>query len=115
MGTAGAPLFLLAAFFGGLAAVTRWRRRVGPNEALVVFGRGRTAYDEEGRPVKLGGRIVTAGGTIVLPVLEEAQKLDLRVMTIFMRLRRRGSPDKLKLMGSRRKVWLRVKPRRPGS
>ncbi|NDJ36226.1 MAG: hypothetical protein GYB64_16340 [Chloroflexi bacterium] len=44
-------------------------RRVPPSMAMVVFGRGRT-------------RFVTGGGSIVAPLFEEADYLDLRVKTV---------------------------------
>jgi flotillin len=46
---------------------SRWRK-VSPNEALVISGKG--------------VRIVTGGGTFVWPVLEKAESLSLDVMTI---------------------------------
>jgi len=65
-----------------ITRIFRLRRRVPPNEALIVFGRGGTIYDEKGQPSKQGARVVTAGGTFIIPFMEEAETLDLRVMTI---------------------------------
>ena len=65
-----------------VVAAASIRRRVGPHEALIISGRGATTYDDEGNLKMLGGRVVSAGGTLVIPVLEQAQRLDLRVMTI---------------------------------
>lgn len=45
--------------------------KVGPNEALIITGRTRT-----------GSRIVTGDATFVWPVLEEAKKLSLEVLTV---------------------------------
>lgn len=63
------PLFLIVAVIAALVGVTRWRRVVGPNEALIVYGRGKP-------------RVVVGGATTVLPVIENAQKMSLRIITI---------------------------------
>jgi len=46
-------------------------KKVGPNEALIVYGRG-----------KRGGRIVVSGGTFIWPLFEQVQVLSLEIMTI---------------------------------
>ncbi|MDP9373303.1 MAG: SPFH domain-containing protein [Chloroflexota bacterium] len=43
-------------------------RKVGPNQALIVYGRG-------------GTRIVQGGGTIVLPLIQSARELSLELMS----------------------------------
>src|SRR3989304_8769897 len=62
--------------------VTRLYHRVPPNRVMVIYGRGRTLFDEEGRVRRLGVRLVTGGGALVWPVLEDFGFLDLTVMTI---------------------------------
>ena len=56
--------------------------RVPPNKVLVVYGRGKTVFDEEGQFVRKGIRLITGGGGFVLPYLEAYDFLDLTVMTI---------------------------------
>lgn len=56
--------------------------KVGPNEALVVSGWGRTESDASGRRLREGFKIVTGGGTFVWPVFQRAEILSLEVMTI---------------------------------
>jgi len=62
--------------------VTRLYHRVPPNRVMVIYGRGRTLFDEEGRVRRSGVRLVTGGGALVWPVLEDFGFLDLTVMTI---------------------------------
>jgi flotillin len=62
-------------------AASRYRK-ASPNEALIISGRGETVPDEDGRPKKLGYRIVTGAGTIVWPVVERVDRLSLETMTI---------------------------------
>lgn len=69
MGSVLVVIFMLFAIFGGFLAATKWRVKVGYNEALVVFG-GRDP------------RIKTAGADIVLPVWESYTKLPLEVLSI---------------------------------
>src|SRR5215212_4260518 len=58
-------------------------QKVGPNEALIISGRGTTRTDPTtGQKERIGYRIVKGGGTIVWPVLETAKRLSLEVMTI---------------------------------
>lgn len=60
----------------------RLYRRVPPNQVMVIFGRGKTERDESGATTKRGFRLVTGGGSFILPVFEEFALLDLTVMTI---------------------------------
>ncbi len=58
-------------------------QKVGPNEALIISGRGTTRIDPvTGKRERIGYRIVKGGGTIVWPVVETAKRLSLEVMTI---------------------------------
>lgn len=58
-------------------------QKVGPNEALIISGRGSTRTDPvTGKKERVGYRIVKGGGTIVFPVLESAKRLSLEIMTI---------------------------------
>lgn len=71
----GLALFLLRSFIPVY-------RRVPPNKAMVLYGRGRTTFKADGSIEQTGVRLVTGGGTFVLPFFEEYQFLDLTVMTI---------------------------------
>lgn len=79
---------VLAALIGVLVvlfAVSRAARlyhRVPPSKVMVVYGKGKTEFDAQGKPVKTGIRLVTGGGMLVWPIFEEFQFLDLNVMTI---------------------------------
>ena len=67
--------FALAGFFVASFSVLVSRyRKVGPNEAMIVSGRG----GRNGR----GFRIVRGGGTFVWPFFEKADTLSLEVLTI---------------------------------
>ena len=69
-------LFIVLLFIAG-----RYQK-VGPNEALVISGRGTFRVDpSSGRKERIGYRIVKGGGTVVWPVLERAERLSLEVMT----------------------------------
>lgn len=59
-----AALALLALLWG----LARMYRKVGPNEALVVFGFG-------------GTHIVTGGGRVVWPMIQQSQQLSLELMS----------------------------------
>ncbi len=61
---------------------TRLYHRVPPNQVMVIFGRGRTAFDEQGVIDRRGVRMVTGGGALVWPIMEDYGFLDLTVMTI---------------------------------
>lgn len=56
-------------------------KKAGPDEALIVYGRGRrgSKSPEGGRQ---GFRIVRGGGTIVLPAWEGFERLSLKLMTL---------------------------------
>jgi flotillin len=70
-------LFIVLLFIAG-----RYQK-VGPNEALIISGRGMIRTDpSSGRKERIGYRIVKGGGTIVWPVLERAERLSLEVMTL---------------------------------
>ncbi len=61
-----AVVILLVAF---IAFIMRYYHQVPPSEVLVVYGRGES-------------RMVTNGGTWVIPVFEKYKKLNLTIMTI---------------------------------
>ncbi|MBW3664252.1 MAG: hypothetical protein KY469_14220 [Actinobacteria bacterium] len=69
-----------------LALLVRNRyKKAGPDEALIVYGRKRRfgkkqVVDDEGRPTEF--RIVRGGGTLVTPLLEQAEILSLKMMTL---------------------------------
>lgn len=70
-------LFVVLLFIAG-----RYQK-VGPNEALIISGRGTSRVNPTtGQRERIGYRIVKGGGTIVWPVVERAERLSLEVMTI---------------------------------
>ncbi len=56
--------------------------KVGPNEVLVISGRGEGRVDPAAGRMKSNYRIVTGGRTFVWPVLERVDRLSLEIMTI---------------------------------
>ena len=66
--TCVAAVFVLLMF---ITWVGNRYRKVGPNQALIVYGRG-----------KRGGRTVVAGGTFIWPLFEQVQVLSLEIMTL---------------------------------
>ena len=60
----GAALVLLVLLW----TLARMYRKVGPNEALIVYGAG-------------GTQIITGGGKIVIPMIQSAQQLSLELMS----------------------------------
>jgi flotillin len=75
-------LIILGVFtFFALAVVYANRvKKVGPNEVLVISGRGEGKRDEAGSRIKY--RIITGGRAFVWPVLERIDDLSLEIMTI---------------------------------
>ncbi len=75
-------LILLSLFtFFALAVVYASRvKKVGPNEVLIISGRGEGKRDEAGGRIKY--RIVTGGRAFIWPVLERIDDLSLEIMTI---------------------------------
>ena len=55
-------------------------KKVGPNEVLIISGRGEKRRDEE--QIVSRFRIVTGGRSFVWPVLERVDDLSLEIMTI---------------------------------
>jgi flotillin len=71
--------------FGGAIALSSRLRKVGPNEVLVISGRGtRREAPVEGE-VRRRYRIVTGGSAFIWPVLERVDILSLELMTIEVR------------------------------
>jgi flotillin len=58
-------------------------KKVGPNEVLIISGRGAQVSDQvTGKSYRRTFRVVRGGGTFIWPVLERADKLSLELMTI---------------------------------
>jgi flotillin len=73
-------LFVLMAT--AFVAASRYKK-VGPNQVLVISGRGQTVTDPEtGKAVRRNFRLVKGGGTVVWPVIERVDELLLEIMTI---------------------------------
>lgn len=74
--------------FGVIMATLSWIARryvtVPPNQVLVVYGRRHKMSDPSApeKVVEVGFRIVKGGGTVVLPVVEKTQTLDLSLFTM---------------------------------
>ncbi|MEK7310838.1 MAG: SPFH domain-containing protein [Chloroflexota bacterium] len=74
-------LLFVALVLGGFYA-SRYKK-VGPNEVLVISGRGSTVTNAQtGQRTRRSFRIVRGGGTLVLPVIERVDDLSLELMTI---------------------------------
>ncbi len=67
-GTAVIAILAALAFFFFVYMIAKMFRKVGPNEALIVYGWG-------------GTQIVTGGGKVVLPMIQSAQQLSLELMS----------------------------------
>jgi flotillin len=81
----GTSVFVALILFIFLYALVRFLyKKVGPDEALIVYGRrrliGAKVRDEKG--VVEGFRIIRGGGTFVWPAWEQARILSLRMMTL---------------------------------
>ncbi len=77
------PILIFVFFFTLFALVTVYSSRVkkvGPNEALIISGRGEGGQDSEVMVSRF--RIVTGGRSFVWPVLERVDDLSLEIMTI---------------------------------
>jgi flotillin len=55
------------------------RHRVLPNQVMVIYGRGKTTFSEEGVLDRSGVRLITGGGTWVFPFWKEYDFLDLTI------------------------------------
>ncbi|MCL5411561.1 MAG: SPFH domain-containing protein [Patescibacteria group bacterium] len=67
-------LVVVALIFAVLNGITRRYRRVPPNKAMIVFGRGRQS------------RIITGGGSVIWPFIEDVKFLNLTLMTIDVKI-----------------------------
>jgi flotillin len=80
---AGIAIGVFLFVFVVLALIFAWSSRVkkvGPNEALIISGKGEGRQDEG--LMRSQFRIVTGGRTFVFPVLERVDSLSLEIMTI---------------------------------
>ena len=72
MFTPSVPLIIavaaVLAFVVAMSVIANWFRKVGPNQALIVYG-------------FRGTRVVKGHGTVVLPMLEHAHELSLELMS----------------------------------
>ena len=75
----GIPLVLVMLF---IVYASRYKK-VGPNEVLIISGRGAEAIDSAtGQKARRSFRIVKGGGTFIWPVIERVDNLSLELMTI---------------------------------
>lgn len=76
-------IFLVIAAFALISGISRLYRKVPPNQAMIVYGRGKTFADAEtGRMTQVGFDIVTGGGRWVRPLVEEVAFIPLDIITI---------------------------------
>ena len=75
----GIPLVLVMLF---IVYASRYKK-VGPNEVLIISGRGAEAIDAAtGQKARRSFRIVKGGGTFIWPVIERVDNLSLELMTM---------------------------------
>jgi flotillin len=74
-------LMLVFVIIAGVAVYASRVKKVGPNQVLVISGRGVGRRDEL-ETVQSNFRIVTGGRSFVWPVLERVDDLSLEIMTI---------------------------------
>lgn len=75
-----APLILLVVLFLALARIASWYKRVPPNKFMIVFGKGQRGAG--------GGEIVTNGGRIVWPIINEAAFMEFKLYNLPVRVER---------------------------
>ncbi|HEY6330484.1 MAG TPA: SPFH domain-containing protein [Blastocatellia bacterium] len=68
-------------FFVALLVYGSMYQKAGPNEVLIISGRGHT-HLEAGADAKLGFRLVQGGGTIVWPIIEKVDRMSLEMITL---------------------------------
>ncbi len=61
--------------------------KVGPDQVLVVSGRRYLVRDSEGKAHEMGYRIIKGGGTFVFPIVEKAEVLSLKPVSIELPVR----------------------------
>jgi len=72
--------------FGLIITLSSRLKKVGPNQVLVISGRGETVVDPQtGEKTKRQYRIVTGGSAFIWPVLERVDDLSLELITIEVR------------------------------
>src|SRR5580693_5354710 len=76
-----ALLGLAFIFFAALIIYGSMYQKAGPNEVLIISGRGHT-HLEAGDDAKLGFRLVQGGGTIVWPIIEKVDRMSLEMITL---------------------------------
>jgi flotillin len=76
-------IIVLVVIFIALALAYSSRvKKVGPNEVLVISGRGEGRRDPEAGHMRSNFRIVTGGRSFIWPVLERVDNLSLEIITI---------------------------------
>lgn len=79
----GISIIVFVIIFIALALAYASRvKKVGPNEVLVISGRGEGRQDPEAGRMKSNFRIVTGGRSFIWPVLERVDYLSLEILTI---------------------------------
>jgi flotillin len=74
---------VVVVFFVVVSIIASRYTKVPPNKVMVISGGfGKTIRLADGRPKKLGFRMIKGGGTFVWPIIERVDALSLEVMTI---------------------------------
>jgi flotillin len=79
-------VIIAVVLFGAVIALSSRLKKVGPNQVLVISGRGETVIDPTtGSRERRRYRIVTGGAAFIWPVLERVDMLSLELITIEVR------------------------------
>jgi flotillin len=76
-----AAVFILLLILIQFYLLAKHYRKVGPNEALIISGRGSFVQRPDGTRERVGYRILTGGGTFVWPIIERLDVLSLELLT----------------------------------
>lgn len=86
LSTGGVILALIAAFFVLVAIVSRYYKKVPPNSVAVITGRTHKVKvrgpDGAEQTVERGYRVVSGGGFLLVPIVEEMEEMALTVIPV---------------------------------
>ncbi|MBN1318625.1 MAG: hypothetical protein JXA42_24300 [Anaerolineales bacterium] len=79
-------VIVVIVLFGAIIALSSRLKKVGPNQVLIISGRGEKSLDPKtGEKIKRQYRIVTGGSAFIWPVFERVDVLSLELITIEVR------------------------------
>jgi len=81
LGVILAVILGIAVVLFAMSRAARLYRKVPPSKVMVIYGRGTTKRNLD-KTTDTAVRLVTGGGSIVWPIIEEFEELDLTVMQI---------------------------------